>query len=89
MFYPAIAVPEALYASARKVIIESNVMVNFKWGGQNYRGVLDYLITKSTPSNDEMQVQSLPDQNGDGIEDFVLFYPTGEQQILFAVSGDN
>ncbi len=84
-FYQAIAVPEALYALAQEVI-ESNRLVSLKLNGQRYRGVVDYLVTKSTQAiTDKLQVKQQPDINGDGIEDFVLLYPSGERQILFAV----
>ncbi len=84
-FYQAIAVPEALYDLAQEVI-ESNRLVSFKLNGQRYRGVVDYLVTKSTQAiTDKLQVKQQPDINGDGIEDFVLLYPSGERQILFAV----
>jgi parallel beta-helix repeat protein len=87
-FYPAIAMPEALYDLAQEVI-ESNRLVSFKLKDQRYHGVMDYLVSKSTQATtDKLQVEPQPDINGDGIEDFVLLYPTGEQQILFAVPAD-
>ncbi|HEC84294.1 MAG TPA: right-handed parallel beta-helix repeat-containing protein [Thioploca sp.] len=87
MISPAVAVPEALYASAQEITVKAEGMVSFKLDDQTYRGVVDYMVTNSTQStaNDEVQVEPLPDMNGDGIADFVLFYPTGEQQTLFTV----
>jgi parallel beta-helix repeat protein len=85
-FYPALAVPEALYASAQEVVIESNGLVNFKLDEQSYRGVVDYLVTPSSlPGPKQLQIIRLSDINQDGTEDFALHYPTGEQQIVFAL----
>jgi hypothetical protein len=85
--YPAIAQPEMLYSSAKEVDIKPHGLVNFRLAGKTYRGVVDYVV--STPDTDSttgmLQVESIPDINGDGIKDIMLIYSTGEQQIMFAL----
>jgi len=82
--HSAPAMPEALYSMAQQVVIEPDGVVRFKLGRQSYRGVLDYLVTKGTPpTKGKLQVEPIPDINGDGKEDWVLIYPNGERQILF------
>jgi hypothetical protein len=45
------------------------------------------MITKGTaPSNGELAISSIPDKNQDGINDFLIIYPDGFQQILFFIS---
>jgi len=36
-------------------------------------------------TTDTLQVESIPDANGDGIADVVLIYPNGERQLLFVI----
>ncbi|EDN71430.1 protein containing Calx-beta domain [Beggiatoa sp. PS] len=85
-FYPGLAVPEALYASAQEIVIEPYGLVNFKLEGQSYRGVVDYLVTSSSlPVPEKVQIIPLSDINQDGTADFALLYPTGEQQSVFAM----
>jgi len=85
-FYPGLAVPEALYASAQEIVIEPYGLVNFKLDGQSYRGVVDYLVTSSSlPVPEKVQIIPLSDINQDGTADFALLYPTGEQQSVFAM----
>ncbi len=88
MIYPALA--QALYTSAEKVVIAPYGVVSFQLAGQNYRGVVDYLITQSTfPTTDHMQVISNRDINGDGITDFILLYPNSELQTLFTLPSED
>jgi hypothetical protein len=85
-FYPAIANPNVLYDYAQDIIIEPYGSVSFKLGEQSYRGVIDYLVTKGTPPDTgTLQIEPIADMNGDGIEDWVLIYPDGENQRLFQV----
>ncbi|MDM8558967.1 choice-of-anchor D domain-containing protein [Candidatus Parabeggiatoa sp. HSG14] len=83
--HPAVAYPEVLYSSAKNVSIEPYGLVNFKLGNQIYRGVMDYVVIKDTESSTTLQVESVPDANGDGIDDVSLVYPGGEQQIMFVM----
>jgi hypothetical protein len=86
LFYPALAMPEALYLPEQEVVTQSNILVNFKLDGNRHRGVVGYLVTQSTlATTDKAQIIPLSyDVNEDGLNDFVLRYPTGEQQTLFA-----
>jgi hypothetical protein len=85
LFYPAVAVPEVLDKSADKITMELNGVVTFTLAGKSYHGVVDYAVTKDKVTTDSLKVQPLPDSNGDGQDDWLVLYPTGEQQIIFAI----
>ncbi len=83
-FYPAPVVPEDLYSAAENVVVTDEGLVSLSLDGQHYYGVLDYLVIKDTPpTQNHLQIESIRDINGDGKEDWVLIYPSGERQILF------
>jgi trimeric autotransporter adhesin len=61
-------------------------VVNIKVGNDLYKGVFDYFVTKGlTPSNGELNIASIPDKNQDGINDFLITYPDGSQQIMYFI----
>jgi hypothetical protein len=82
--YPAVAVPEALNAVAEEITTEAdNGLINFSLNGQNYRGMMDYLVTMGPSQPENLQVETQTDLNGDNVEDITLIYPTGERQNMF------
>lgn len=81
LLYSAIAYPDVL----EDVITEPFGVVTFTLDGETYRGVVDYTVIPSDSTPDTLQVEPIPDANGDGIEDVVLIYPQGDQQIMFVV----
>ncbi|OQY47082.1 MAG: hypothetical protein B6247_27020, partial [Candidatus Parabeggiatoa sp. nov. 2] len=86
LFSPAIAQPATLYSLAKDVSVEAHGLVSFKLDSQTYRGVVDYVVTQdSEATTDTLQVEPIPDVNGDGIEDVMLIYPNGERQTMFVV----
>jgi hypothetical protein len=82
---PSVAQPDVLYSSAKAVRIESFGLINFKQDGKTYRGVVDYLVTQGETTKRALEVKSIPDANGDGIEDVMLVFPNGEQQRMFVI----
>ncbi len=82
---PSVAQPDVLYSSAKAVRIESFGLINFKQNGKTYRGVVDYLVTQGETTAKALEVKSIPDANGDGIEEVMLVYPNGEQQRMFVI----
>jgi hypothetical protein len=60
-------------------------LINFKQDGKTYRGVVDYLVTQGETTKSALQVKSIPDANGDGIEEVMLVFPNGEQQKMFVI----
>ncbi len=82
---PSVAQPDVLYSSAKAVRIESFGLINFKQNGKTYRGVVDYLVTQGETTAKALEVKSIPDANGDGIEDVMLVFPNGEQQRMFVI----
>jgi len=84
--FPSLADPEALAAVAEDISIEPYGLVNFTLNGKAYRGVVDYLVSQGTETTVEMlQVESIADVNGDGVDDIVLVYPNGDRQIVIVV----
>jgi len=82
---PSVAQPDVLYSSAKAVRIESFGLINFKQNGKTYRGVVDYLVIQGDSTAKALEVKSIPDANGDGIEDVMLVFPNGEQQRMFVI----
>ncbi len=83
--YPSIAQPSVLYSSAQAVKIEPFGLISFKQDGKAYRGVVDYVVSQNEAIANTLQVESIPDANGDGIPDVMLVYPNGEQQKMFII----
>jgi sugar lactone lactonase YvrE len=60
-------------------------VLEFRLGSRNYRGIPDYVVTRARVSvPNHFRVYPWEDFNGDGITDYMLSYPDGRQQILFA-----
>jgi hypothetical protein len=83
-FYPAQVVPEDLYSAAENLVLTDEGLVSLSLDGQHYYGVLDYLVRQDTPATqNRLQIESIRDINGDGKENWMLIYPSGEREILF------
>jgi len=69
------------------VTLNPDGAIHVKIGNTTYKAVFDYIVTKGTaPANGELNISSIPDKNQDGINDFLITYPDGFQQILFFIS---
>ncbi|WP_353572692.1 RHS repeat-associated core domain-containing protein [Candidatus Albibeggiatoa sp. nov. BB20] len=67
---------------AELVEIQDDGSIQVTINGEIYHSKLDDNITSGEPSEDG-NVESTGDQNGDGIDDFLITYPSGDQQILY------
>ena len=98
--YPAAAEPDILYALAAErenpdddcqTKLYNDGRVSMCIGvGQNkqiYKGVLDYLVKSGTKIADTLQIVEINDVNGDGLQDYRLIYPNGDQQIMYRCTG--
>jgi len=67
-----------------EAIFSPDGVISIKVGNETHKGVFDYFITKGTPPvNAELTLSQTADKNQDGINDFLITYPDGYQQILY------
>jgi sugar lactone lactonase YvrE len=83
-FYAAPAQPEALQTRTQNFKYGPFGEISFSFEGQTYRGIPAYLVGSGAPGGG-LQIQQVPDVNGDGLGDALLLYPNGESQTLFAL----
>jgi hypothetical protein len=84
ILYPAPANREALLTVAKRVEL-NNGLLSFQFKGKTYRGLLDYVVEDQGDKNDGLEISTIPDANADDLDDYLLSYPNGESQKLFAV----
>ncbi|MEK8018704.1 MAG: RHS repeat-associated core domain-containing protein, partial [Candidatus Parabeggiatoa sp.] len=66
------------------VDIQADGRIHLTLNGENHQLQLDNQITPGTPPADgQIQVTLVDDQNGDGLEDYQITYPSGDQQTLY------
>jgi hypothetical protein len=54
--------------------------------GQTHQGLLAEQLTQGpAPADGQLQLIAIPDANADGIDDFLITYPNGEQQVLYYI----
>ncbi len=98
--YPSAAEPDILYALAAerenpdddcqtKLYNDGRVSmcVGVSQNKQIYKGVLDYLVKSGTKISDTLQIVEINDVNDDGLQDYRLIYPNGDQQIMYRCNG--
>ncbi len=82
--YPASADPETLHRFATDLSLDSYGFARFTLDTRVYQGVVDFTVISGPPPPDGgVKTVSIPDANGDGIDDLGIIYPNGEQQTLF------
>jgi len=66
------------------VVIDTEGHISAVLAGETHLSQLDSQITQGTPPTDgQLRLTEIEDANGDGIKDFQITYPNGEQQTLF------
>jgi hypothetical protein len=94
--YPTAAYSEALYALAEEsdsqtMLYIDGRMVAYTGKGEqkkSYQGIFDYLVTAGHPtSSGKVQLMEIEDINRDGIPDYRIIYPNGDQQLVYQCSG--
>ncbi len=83
LFYPVPADMSALIESAREVDFTPEGFLRFELNGQYYEGLLDFFIWQGDAIGDELMVEEVADTNDDGLDDFLITYPNGAQQLLW------
>lgn len=87
--YPAAADPAALYALTQESVpvltLEGRLVVHLGSGAnkRSYQGILDYQVTPGAVVSDRVQFLDIADINGDGLGDYRIVYPNGDNQVLF------
>jgi len=83
--YPTIANKIAFYSTIeQRNTYYKKGFIAFIFNNQRYQGFLSYFIQKSSPTS-FLRIEIIDDKNQDGVSDFMIYYPTGEQQILFNI----
>ncbi|MDY6994688.1 MAG: hypothetical protein SVR94_19050, partial [Pseudomonadota bacterium] len=85
-FYPAAADPEALLALAQaRLELDGRVWVQLGSAAnkRTYQGFLDYRVTPGAAISDAVHFLDIEDVNGDGLSDYRIVYPNGDNQIMF------
>jgi urease beta subunit len=87
VLYAAPADRVALLATATDMSLDAEGILELTIGGKHYRGQLDYVVTRGdTTGKDSVTIAEIADKNQDGVKDFLLTYPNGDQQIVYALS---
>jgi len=73
-----------LSALSDESFIDENRNVRIVLEGQTYSGQLAESITQGAiPVNAELNLVAIPDANADDLDDFLITYPDGTQQVLY------
>jgi hypothetical protein len=83
VLYPAPASNAAIELAEEASLTEEGVL-SFKFGETAYKGKLDYAVEKGE-TTESYGVTEIADSNGDGLPDFLITYPQGDKQKLFAL----
>ncbi|MCV6637766.1 hypothetical protein [Candidatus Albibeggiatoa sp. nov. NOAA] len=77
-------------ALSDNAFIGANRKIRFTVDGLTYAGQLaESTIQGEVPANGELNLNPIPDANNDGLDDFLITYPDGTQQILYYLGLDN
>jgi NDP-sugar pyrophosphorylase family protein len=83
VLYPAPASNAVIQLTEEASLTEEGIL-SFKVGETAYKGKLDYAVEKGEVTENS-GVTEIADSNGDGLPDFLITYPKGDKQKLFAL----
>jgi NDP-sugar pyrophosphorylase family protein len=83
VLYPAPASNAAIELAEEASLTEEGIL-SFKFGETAYKGKLDYAVEKGE-TTESYGVTEIADSNEDGLPDFLITYPKGDKQKLFAL----
>ena len=87
--YPAnwTALKEWLQDDFQNVAIDLQNIITAETDTMVYRGIVSYLVTPAGASlTDKVELTPTGDLNNDGLDDFLITYPNGDQQQLYIYS---
>ena len=87
--YASPADRDSLYQQADKIFYENRGQLDVSLNGQRYTGRLDYAVQTNPTPPTQINIWRIADKNNDKVDDYLLTYPNGYQQILFALALDN
>ncbi|MBL4728366.1 MAG: hypothetical protein JKY40_03260, partial [Gammaproteobacteria bacterium] len=59
-------------------------VIEFSIDGASFRAMMDFKVGNSGPSaNDDILFEQLGDMNGDGVDDYLVHFPNGDEQVLY------
>ena len=89
IIYPTAKYPNKLYnfftnmPTVESVKLENNGTISVKIRGLMVKGIFDYAVKVGGIPTGGIQFTTVPDINGDGIDDFKIVYGNGETQVIY------
>ncbi len=83
VLYPAPASNAVIQLTEEASLTEEGIL-SFKFGETAYKGKLDYAVEKGE-ATESYGIVEIADSNEDGLKDFLMTYPQGDKQKLFAL----
>ncbi len=84
VLYPAPASNATVIQLAKDASLTEEGILSFKFGETAYKGKLDYSV-ENGEATENSGITEIADSNGDGLPDFLMTYPQGDKQKLFAL----
>ena len=75
----------ASVSGVESVILGVDGIISILLDGQTYRVVMAYEVSSGGPSRPSASIEPVADANGDGVSDFVIVYPNGNQQLMYLI----
>ncbi len=81
-FYTAPADLSALQDAVQNLAIQPFAPWRFSWQGNDYTGILHQSVQPGK-GDGALHIKTIEDANGDGVSDYRVSYPNGDQQLFF------
>ncbi len=89
--YPAAKYPQKLQnfltntPGVEAVRLDLNGTLTVTGGANAFTGIIDYTVEIGNTPTGGLQLNDIPDANGDGVNDLAIMYGSGEKQIIYQI----